>query len=61
MEFFIVLMSLLGIIFLIRTFFTRYDPKLDLVLSDNKYILFLWYNKFNWKGEYEGRVYIKLF
>ena len=60
MEFFIVLMSLLGIIFLMKTF-TSYDPKLDLVLSDNKYILFLWYNKFNWKGEYEGRVYIKLF
>lgn len=60
MEFFIILVSLLGIIFLIKTF-TRYDPKFDLVLSGNKYILFLWYNKFNWKGEYEGRVYIKLF
>lgn len=60
MEFFIVLMSLLGIISLIKTF-TRYDPKLDLVLSGNKYILFLWYNKFNWSNKYEGRTYIKLF
>ena len=60
MEFFIVLMSLLGIIFLVRTF-TRYDPKLDLVQSGNKYILFFWYNKFNWTNEYEGRAYIKLF
>lgn len=60
MEFFIVLMSLLGIIFLVKTF-TRYDPKFDLVQSGNKYILFFWYNKFSWTNEYEGRVYIKLF
>lgn len=60
MEFFIVLMSLLGIIFLVKTF-TRYDLKFDLVQSGNKYILFFWYNKFNWSGEYEGRAYIKLF
>ena len=60
MEFFIVLMSLLGIIFLVRTF-TRYDPKFDLVQSGNKYILFFWYNKFSWTNEYEGRAYIKLF
>lgn len=60
MEFFIVLMSLLGILFLVKTF-TRYDPKFDLVKSGNKYILFFWYNKFSWTNEYEGRVYIKLF
>lgn len=60
MEFFIVLMSLLGIIFLVKTF-TRYDPKFDLVQSGNKYILFFWYNKYNWTNEYEGRAYIKLF
>lgn len=60
MEFFIVLMSLLGIIFLVKTF-TRYDPKFDLVQSGNKYILFFWYNKFSWTNEYEGRAYIKLF
>lgn len=60
MEFFIVLMSLLGIIFLVKIF-TRYDPKFDLVQSGNKYILFFWYNKFSWTNEYEGRAYIKLF
>lgn len=59
MEFFIVLMSLLGIIFLVKTF-TRYDPKFDLVQSGNKYILFFWYNKFDFYGIYEGRRYIKL-
>lgn len=55
-----VLVSLLGVILLIRTS-TRYDPYLDLVQSGRKYILFLWYNKYNWSGEYEGRKYIKLF
>ena len=35
-----VLVSLLGVILLIRTF-TRYDPNLDLVQSVRKYILFL--------------------
>lgn len=60
MEFFIVLMSLLGIIFLIKTF-TRYEPNLDLVLSGRKYILLLWYNKYNSDNKCEGRRYIKLF
>lgn len=55
-----VLVSLLGVMLLIRTS-TRYDPYLDLVQSGRKYILFLWYNKYNWSGEYEGRKYIKLF
>ena len=39
----------------------RYEPSLDLVYSGNKKILFLWYNKYNWSSEYEGRRYIKLF
>lgn len=55
-----VLVFLLGVILLIRAF-TRYEPKLDLVQSGRKYILFLWYNKYNWGGKYEGRMYIKLF
>ena len=55
-----VLVSLLGVILLIRTF-TRYDPNLDLVQSGRKYILFLWYNKYDWNDKYEGRKYIKLF
>lgn len=41
--------------------FTRYEPKLDLVKSKNKYIMLLWYNKYNWTGEYIKRAYIKLF
>lgn len=55
-----VLVSLFGVILLIRTFI-RYDPNLDLVQSGRKYILFLWYNKYDWNDEYEGREYIKLF
>lgn len=55
-----VLVSLLGVILLIRTF-TRYDPNLDLVQSGRKYILLLWYNKYDWSDKYEGRRYIKLF
>lgn len=60
MELFIVLMSLLVIVFLVRAFI-RYDPKFDLIQSGNKYILFFWYNKYSWTNEYKGRVYIKLF
>lgn len=55
-----VLVFLLGVILLIRTFI-RYDPNLILIQSGKRYILFLWYNKYNWSGEYEGRKYIKLF
>ena len=49
-----VLVSLLGVILLIRTF-NRYGPNLDLVQSGRKYILFLWYNKYDWSDKYEGR------
>lgn len=41
--------------------FTRYEPKLDLVKSRNKYIMLLWYNKYDWVGIYVTRTYIKLF
>lgn len=41
--------------------FTRYEPKLDLVKSRNKYIMLLWYNKYDWAGVYVTRTYIKLF
>lgn len=41
--------------------FTRYEPKLDLVLSKNTYILLLWYNKYDWTRNYVVRTYIKLF
>lgn len=39
----------------------RYEPKLDLVVSKNTYILLLWYNKYDWAGVYVTRTYIKLF
>lgn len=60
MEFLIALAFLLGVILLIKTF-TRYDPNIDLVLSNNKYVFLLWYNKYDSDGKYEGRTYIKLF
>lgn len=53
-------MSLLGIIFLVRAFII-YNPNFDLIQSGKKCTLLLWYNNYNWRGEYEGRKYIKLF
>lgn len=41
--------------------FIRYKPMLDLVKSGNKYILLLWFNKYDWLGDYERRTYIILF
>lgn len=42
--------------------FTRYEPKLDLVKSRNKYIMLLWYNKYDLDWSiYITRTYIKLF
>lgn len=60
MNTFLTLLSVLYVFALVRSFI-RYDPKLDLVKSRNKYILFLWYNKFYASGEFERRKYIKLF
>lgn len=41
--------------------FIRYKPMLDLVESGNKYVLLLWFNKYDWLGDYERRTYIILF
>lgn len=60
MNTFLTLLSVLCAFALVRLFI-RYDPALDLVKSRNKYILFLWYNKFYASGEFERRKYIKLF
>lgn len=38
----------------------RYEPRFDLVVSDNGFILLLWYNKYN-DINIKKRVYIKLF
>ena len=48
-----IIVGLFGIILLIKTF-VRYHPHFDLVISYNKYILLLWYDKDG------GRTYIKL-
>ena len=39
----------------------KYEPKFDLVVSNNKFIMLLWYNKYDKNSRYEGRKYIKLF
>ena len=56
-----------SIIFLITVFsllieglYKRYKPQFDLVKSGNKYILFLWYYKYD-DWEDRERVYTKLF
>lgn len=38
--------------------FVRYEPKFDLVVSYNKHILLLWYNKI--EGKYVCRKFIKI-
>lgn len=37
----------------------RYEPEIDIVLSKDKRIFLLWYNKI--EDEYASRTYIKLF
>lgn len=38
----------------------RYEPRFDLVISDNGFILLLWYNKYD-DINIKKRVYTKLF
>ena len=38
----------------------RYEPRFDLVVSDNRFILLLWYNKYD-DINIKKRVYTKLF
>lgn len=38
----------------------RYEPKFDLVVSNNRFILLLWYNKYD-DNNIKKRVYKKLF
>ena len=53
------IITILGVLtlFLIIKILLRYEPRFDLVISNNKFILLLWYNKHNKKE----RTYIKLF
>lgn len=54
------ILLIVSAIILIPYLLMRYDPKFDLVKSKNNYILFLWYNKYNWDGN-GSRKYIRLF
>lgn len=38
----------------------RYEPKFDLVVSNNRFILLLWYNRYD-DNNIKKRVYTKLF
>lgn len=49
------------ILLLIIKMLLKYEPKFDLVVSNNKFIILLWYNKYDKNSRYEGRKYIKLF
>ena len=40
--------------------YNKYSPKIDIVISENKYNILLWYNKWYSNGECK-RIYIKLF
>lgn len=55
-------MIVLGVIMLlvIIKILLRYEPKFDLVVSNNGFILLLWYNKYD-DSNIKKRVYTKLF
>ena len=55
-------MIVLGIIIflLIIKILLRYEPRFDLVISGNRFILLLWYNKYD-DNNIKNRVYTKLF
>lgn len=52
---FLILLVLVGIIIV----FTRYNPKIDIVLSGSKTKILLWYSKY--ENNYCSRVYKELF
>lgn len=47
-------------LFLIIKILLRYELKFDLVVSNNRFILLLWYNRYD-DNNIKKRVYIKLF
>ena len=58
------IITILGvlILFLIIKILLKYEPQFDLVMSNNKFILLLWYNKYNKHNKKDiERTYIKLF
>lgn len=54
-----ILLFILIIVILIKVL-VRYKLKFDLVQSGTKYHLFLWFNNYDWYGDYK-RTYLKLF
>lgn len=48
------------ILLLIIKILLRYNPRFDLVVSGNRFILLLWYNKYD-DSNMKKRVYTKLF
>lgn len=54
------IVSVLVIIWLIITYI-RYHPSIKIVKSYNRYLVLLWYNKYNWNNVFQERVYIILF
>ena len=55
MEFFIASF----IVIVVACIYFNYDPKIDIVLSNNKRRVLLWYNKYD--SGYVSRVYKQLF
>lgn len=47
-------------LFLIIKILLKYEPKFDLVVSNNRFILLLWYNRYD-DNNIKKRVYTKLF
>lgn len=55
-----IIVSGIIIFLLIIRILLRYEPKFDLVVSNNKFMLLLWYNKYDSNKE-KKRVYRRLF
>lgn len=55
-----IIVSGIIIFLLIIKILLRYKPKFDLVVSGNRFILLLWYNKYD-DSNVKKRVYTKLF
>lgn len=54
-------MIIISILVIIIIFlYIKYQPNIDIVLSDNKSVILLWYCK-HYKNNYCERTYIKLF
>lgn len=51
---------LFGIPFIIILIYKKYSPSIDVIMSGNKYIVILRYNKYNKNNKYK-RTYIELF